>query len=532
MAEWVDRAVSVPPPGSGRPPAMGRPTAQNRSTTQTAQTRTIGQARLAEQVRAATQARPAAQGRPVVPGQRVTATTPFAYRARPLHRSLIASRTLPPREYIAAALISMVIAGGVMVLAFFWMDTPGISLANLGGQATAAGDAAGLLGAYLVLIQVLLMARIPWLERAIGSDWLTAAHRASGESLVLLLLAHAVLITIGYAGSFSKAPSEFLTILDMPYLLDATIGLGLFLAIGFISARAVRKRVRYETWQYTHYLVYVAIVLFFTHEFTAGGSFDANYGARLVSVGIYVAVALTVFAFRVMKPVIFSMRHRLRVVDVHRESDDAVSIYLTGRNLRKLQAEPGQFFRWRFLARGFWWQSHPFSLSAAPNREWLRITVGALGDHTRALQDLQPGVRVFAEGPYGAMTAALRTRRKVVLIAGGIGITPLRALIDPLAAAGEDLVLLYRASRRGDIVFHRELEWLANGGRLTVHYLLGPRDAQPGPLSAERITGLVPDIQSRDVFLCGSTSMIQAAGQALREARVPRRHIHQERFTF
>lgn len=459
-------------------------------------------------------------------------STPFAYRARPLHRSRIAARTLPPREYLAAGLAGAVAVGAIVVLAFFWMETPDISLADLGGQATAAGQAAGMLGAYLVLVQVLLMARIPLLERAIGSDWLTAAHRASGESLILLLVAHAALITLGYAGSLGKAPAEFFTILDMPYLLDATIGLVLLLAIGFLSVRAVRRSVRYETWQYTHYFVYLAIVLFFTHEFTAGGTFDENYGARLFAVGLYALVALTLLTFRVIKPVVFSLRHRLRVAEVQRESDDAVSIYLAGRNLRRLQAEPGQFFRWRFLARGFWSQSHPFSLSAAPNREWLRITVGAVGDHTRALQGLRPGVRVFAEGPYGAMTAALRTRRKVVLIAGGIGITPLRALIDPLAAAGEDLVLLYRASHRGEIVFHRELEWLAASGRLTVHYLLGPRDAHPAPLSAQRITALVPDIHARDVFVCGPTGMIQAASQALREARVPRRHIHQERFTF
>src|SRR5206468_2383183 len=144
-----------------------------------------------------------------------------------------------------------------VVLAFFWTDTPDTTLANLGGQATAAGQAAGMLGAYLVLIQVLLMARIPWLERAIGSDWLTAAHRASGESLVLLLVAHAALITLGYAGSLGKVPMEFFTILDMPYLLDAAIGLGILLGVGFLSARAVRRRLRYETWQYTHLLVYV-----------------------------------------------------------------------------------------------------------------------------------------------------------------------------------------------------------------------------------------------------------------------------------
>jgi len=511
MAQWVDRPVTAPPPARGRSAEPGR---QGRQVSQ-----------VSEAMR--TQALQALQAQPT----RTLVVPPPAYRARPLHRSRIATRTLPPREYIAFLLVGAVGLGAVAVLAFWWMDTPDTTLANLGGQATAAGQAAGMLGAYLVLIQVLLMARIPLLERAIGSDWLTAAHRASGESLILLLVAHAFLITLGYAGgSFGMMSAQFFIMIDMPYILDAVIGLGLLMLIGFLSARAVRRRVRYETWQYTHMLVYVAIVLFFTHEFTAGGTFDANYGARLFAVGLYAAVALTVLAFRVIKPVMFSLRYRLRVADVQRESDDAVSIYLSGRNLRRLQAEPGQYFRWRFLTRGCWWQSHPFSLSAVPNREWLRITVGALGDHTRALQDLRPGVPVFAEGPYGAMTAALRTRRKVVLIAGGIGITPLRAMIDPLAAAGEDLVLLYRASNRGDIVFHRELEWLAGNGRLTVHYLLGPRDARPAPLSSDRLAALVPDLHDRDVFLCGPPGMIQAARQALRTARVPRRHIHQERF--
>ena len=79
---------------------------------------------------------------------------------------------------------------------------------------------------------------------------------------------------------------------------------------------------------------------------------------------------------------------------------------ITGRHLDELRAEAGQFFRWRFLTRDHWWQSHPYSLSAPPTDRLLRITVKALGDHSHDLADLRPGTRVFAEGPYGALTSA------------------------------------------------------------------------------------------------------------------------------
>jgi ferredoxin-NADP reductase len=93
-------------------------------------------------------------------------------------------------------------------------------------------------------------------------------------------------------------------------------------------------------------------------------------------------------------------------------------------------------------------------------------------------------------------------------------------------------VLIYRASDMGEVVFAQELEWMQRNGRLTVHYLLGKRDAQPRPLSAERLTALVPDVADRDVFLCGPPGMVEAANQALRKAGVNRRRLHHERFAF
>jgi predicted ferric reductase len=459
---------------------------------------------------------------------------PAPNRARPFHRQLARERAglSIPRDYLAATLAALVVAGGIGIVIAWYLDTPDAAVAGLGGQLVAAGQITGFLGGYLLLVEVALMARVPWLERAVGTDWLTVAHRGVGEYLVVMLVAHALLTVLGYAGGeWAAVPDQLdAVVLKTPNVLAATVSLGLFVMIGVISARAIRRRFKYETWYFLHLYVYLAIALAFAHQLTAGTHFSGNPAVRAVWSGAHVAVLAAVLVFRVGAPLLLSYRHQLRVAAVEPEAGGAVSIYLTGRRLRHLPVEPGQFFRWRFLTRDGWWQAHPFSLSAAPNREWLRITVGALGDHTRALQKLEPGVRVLAEGPYGAFTAALRTRRKVLLLAGGIGITPLRALLEALPGSGRDVALVYRASRAQDVVFADELRWLEREGRLSVHYLFGPRDTKPEPLSAERLTDLVPDVAQRDVFLCGPPGLVKAATEGLRAAKVPRRRIHAERF--
>jgi predicted ferric reductase len=459
---------------------------------------------------------------------------PRSHLARPFHRQRIGEpkRPMMPRDYLAATLMVLTVAGGLAVVGFWYLETPGAALSTYGGQLIAAGQVTGFVGAYLLLVEVALMARIPWLERAVGSDWLALAHRGVGEYLVIMLLAHAVLTVLGYAGGdWAQVPDQTVTVvLRTPEVLEATAGLGLFIGIGVVSARAVRRRVRYETWHFIHLYAYLAVILGFFHQITAGAHFTTNPLARAVWTGAHIAVGVAVLLFRVGAPLLLTWRHRLRVAAVEPEAGGAVSIYLSGRKLRNLPAQPGQFFRWRFLTRDGWWQAHPYSLSAVPNREWLRITVGALGDHSSSLRNLAPGTRVLAEGPYGAFTAALRTKRKVLLLAGGIGITPLRALVESMPGNARDTALVYRASRLDDIVFYDELEWLEQEGRLTVHYLIGPRNANPSPLSPQKLKEAVPDLGQRDVFLCGPPGLIKAAQESLRKAGVPRRRIHCERF--
>jgi ferredoxin-NADP reductase len=207
-----------------------------------------------------------------------------------------------------------------------------------------------------------------------------------------------------------------------------------------------------------------------------------------------------------------------------------VSVYVTGQGLDRMRAEAGQFFRWRFLDRKSWWEAHPFSLSAKSDAQSLRITAKGVGDHSRSLRHVRPGTRVMAEGPYGNFTARLRTRRRVLLIAGGVGITPLRAIFEAIPASPGDITLLYRASAERELLFGAELDELARSRRIEVRYLLGSRDRRPSPLSARHLRQHVPDIVDRDVFLCGPPGMMNTVVKSLRSLGVRRSQIHYERF--
>ncbi|HVW32786.1 MAG TPA: ferredoxin reductase family protein [Acidimicrobiia bacterium] len=434
----------------------------------------------------------------------------------------------PGREGLVALVAAL---GAVAVLAFWWVDTPPGGLVSAADRLTAAGRITGLLGTYLALVEVLLMSRLPWLDRLIGMDRLATWHRRNGQYCIWLLGAHTLFTIWGYAGTDRTSLfHETALVLALPDVVTATIAFGALVAVGVMSARAVRRHVGYQTWYTIHLVTYLAIAASFLHVLSDGDDFVNHPLNRALWIGLYAGVALLVLVHRIGTPVRAAWRHRLVVSRVEPEGPGVVSIYLTGRDLDGLAAEPGQFLTWRFLTRRGWWQAHPFSLSATPNGRELRITVKASGDHTTELQRLAPGVRVIAEGPYGAFTGRRRTRRRVLLVAGGIGVAPLLPLFDTLPAGPGDLTLLYRTSRREDAVLRDELEEIATRRGARVLYRHGPRTEPPDPFSPESLRSLLPDIAEHDVFLCGPPGMVEQARQSLRAAGVPARQIHHEAF--
>ncbi|MER6373580.1 ferric reductase [Streptomyces sp. RLB3-17] len=435
-----------------------------------------------------------------------------------------------PRPSPAGPLLALLWAGVGAVVALWWYDTR--SVVGLAGWLTDAGRIAGLLCGYSCAVLVALMARVPLLERRIGSDRVARWHAMAGRYTVSLLVAHVTLILFGYAAQDGAGiVHETLSVVfDYPDMLKATTGTLILFAVGITSARAARRRISHEFWYYLHLLTYVAVFLTFFHQLALGSDFVGDTAAQAAWYVLYLGTAALVVWFRLLVPVRLNLRHKLRVESVYREAPGVFSIVVRGERLNELNAQAGQFFRWRFLSDGMRWTSTPYSLSAPPRPDRMRITVKALGDHSAAVGLLRPGTRVWAEGPYGALTAERHTGRKALLIAGGVGITPLRALFETLPGGPGDVTLLYRASTAEDLALGAELEAIAQWRGARVLYAVNGADGTRPRFTAESLRASVPGLAGHDVYLCGPPAMARDLYGALRAAGVPDRRIHHESF--
>lgn len=408
-------------------------------------------------------------------------------------------------------------------------DESASELSAPGGLLTFAGSLTGLVGTYLALMMVLLVSRIPFIERVAGQDGLLRWHRAVAPWPITLLAAHALFLTVGYAQAARAGVwREAGTLLTRyPDVLTATAGLALMCMIGVVSYRAVRRRLRRETWWLIHLWMYLALAISFAHVIVLGPSFVGHPLTQLVWSVAWAGSAGLVLCYRVGLPVARSVRHRLTVTEVRPEGPGVVSVICTGRHLDRLAVSGGQFFCWRFLAPGMWWQAHPYSLSALPRPPHLRLTVKGVGDHSSSLARLRPGTRVAIEGPYGAFTRHAQQRPKALLVAAGIGVTALRALLEDLPRSAAPVVLL-RAARPEDLVLHSEVTELVRHRRGTIHELVGPREQ--AAIDEASLRRLVPDLNQRDVYVCGPEGFVAAIVDVAANLGVPADAIHHEAF--
>jgi predicted ferric reductase len=178
------------------------------------------------------------------------------------------------------------------------------------------------------------------------------------------------------------------------------------------------------------------------------------------------------------------------------------------------------------MAPGLWWEAHPFSFSSAPGRSTIRFTVKASGDFTSKLPSIAPGTPIIIDGPRGSFIGNRVTSDKVLLIAGGIGITPYLPAIEQLLARGKEVTLLYAARRKQDVAFLPEIRSLQRKG---LHFKL---------CLSERHAALDRDMLARftpagtTVFICGPDRMLYGLSRTLRELGFPEDAIITERFAF
>lgn len=456
---------------------------------------------------------------------------PGADRAAPRAATL---RSAAARTLTGAA--AVLVAGNLAGMVWLWISGGNLDKADLTDVLTSAGRLTGYLSAYSALLQVVLLARIRPVERMIGFDRLAVWHRWNGFACLWLLIAHVVLIVAGYAGMDGLSiGGESWTMLAggvYPGMITATVGTVLLILVAFSSLVIARRKLRYEAWYAVHFLSYAGIALGWFHQIPTGNELVLDRIASSWWTSLYVLTLALIVGYRLVLPAVQAWRHQLRVSEVVQEGPGIVSVRMEGRGLPKLRARGGQFLLWRFLQKGLWLESHPFSLSESPDGRSLRITAKDLGDFTARLRELRPGTRVVAEGPFGVFTAETCSTGKALLIGGGIGVAPVRALAEELPGGDGAVTLLHRVVDEGEAIFRDELRRLAEERGVEVHLVAGDHRSEHGRrlLGADHLRELVPDVAERDVYVCGPPAMMRAAVAGARAAGVPRRRIHAERF--
>jgi predicted ferric reductase len=399
-------------------------------------------------------------------------------------------------------------------------------------QIVTASRFFALTGSYLSIIGLLLIARISWIENVLGHDQLVTWHRKAMPYALYFITLHVLLVALGYAGLDQvRIGSEFWTMITTyPWMLPATLGFILLLIAGISSYRIFRHSISYETWWVIHLYTYLGVALSFMHQILTGAMFITHPLARYYWIALYLMVVVAILYWRILLPVANSLRHRLMVDKVASEGHGVVSIYIKGRNITRLNAQGGQFFSWRFLSKDLWYQSHPYSLSAPPTDTSIRITVKALGDSSSELAELKEGTRVFIEGPYGVFKASSARRgRHIVLVGGGVGITPLRAIMEEFPN-NTQIDILYRASTESELVLRKELDEISDRIGARVHYLVGSRTVHT--MSYDYIKKFVPNFEDAEVFICGPEGLVSTVKAAAKEAGIPKNRFHDEAFAF
>lgn len=401
-----------------------------------------------------------------------------------------------------------------------------------------------LLATSLLVVHIALIARIPWIEAVLGLDKLTVAHKKLGKPILYLLLIHFVAAGMSYAAVDSILPLEALVYLNLNFwsVALATIALLLFVIVVFSSIRIARKKLSYESWYLIHLLSYGGIFASIPHQYELGSDFLAQPLLQTYFTLIYVFMGMNLVWFRFLQPIVLSFSSQLRVVRVQPEANRTTSISIGGKGIHKFGAEAGQFFLLRVLTPKQWWRPHPFSVSNAPVDE-IRFTIGNRGDDTAQLQDLKPGTKVILEGPFGVFSESKRSRQYVTLMAAGIGVAPIRALAESLAAEPGDITVIYRVTDDSDAALLGELQRICDDRGHELKLIRGPRPKGDSFLPAQadnerpvpdyaRLVALAPQIVDSDVYICGPAGWSRSVKGALKKLGMDKNHVHLEEFAW
>lgn len=425
-----------------------------------------------------------------------------------------------------------------LIIVFFWWKSAGalLSSGSLPSISLAIGRLCGLQAVFFVLLQLMLIGRIKWVERWWGHDKLAHLHTQTGRLLLYSITAHFLLILSSYS-AFSKinpVAQLFRFFASSDDLLNAFIAFVLFVVIALSSIFISRLKLKYEAWYFVHLFVYLAILLAYGHQLNGGSSFSNMLFAQFW-ISLYVFVLGNFVVFRFLKPTYTLFKHRFYVKSV--TSDDAgdTIIVISGKNMEQFRRLPGQFMIFRFLDKKRFWQAHPFSLSWGTNNLDIRVTAKDSGDFTHELSSLKPGTPVYIDGPHGRFTPK-DDEQKLLLIAGGIGITPIRSILETFAGV-RDISFMYSNKLKSEVPLKKEIEDITKKNSIPAFFFyteekMVEKGEYADRINAQYIKNLVPDFKQREVYICGPKPFIEAISQDLEKNGVSSNKIHFEIFSF
>lgn len=428
------------------------------------------------------------------------------------------------------------------VLVMFLIDGGLKDITDVPTALGALSRVTSLLGTALLLIHMLLIARVPWIDQFYGLDNATQAHKKLGKPVLYFIVAHflASLIQFSITNGKDVITTLFWFITDVPDMLLATIGLFLMIVVVITSLNFSRRAMSYEAWFFVHLTSYISVAVAVPHMFTSGSDIAGKPIQTMIWVGLYLFVYINLIWYRVMVPIRKSYHTRLTLAETVRESPDTTSLYLTGNKLEKVEALPGQFFFLRILTAKQWWRPHPFSMSASSNGKYLRFTIGDRGDDTKLIQNIKAGTPIAVEGPYGLFTEERRTKEKVVLIASGIGIPPIRTLAESMAARPGDITVIFRVRSEDDAPLLSEIREICKRRSFPLHIVAGPRGPNGSWLNIDgsnnpdvaRLTEMAPFVSEADVYICGPDAWSKAVMKSVAKAGTPVVSIHVEEYAW
>ncbi len=392
------------------------------------------------------------------------------------------------------------------------------------------GIAAGTLALALMAVQFALVARLPAASRPFGSDALMYFHRLMGLAAAAFLLAHPVLLI---ASGWPAASLDPLAGPAASRAAAASFWLALLLVLLSVARR--RLRLRYEWWQASHSLLAAAVVLGGAfHGMAAGSGRLAAWLLAAYAVG-FLALLLH---YRLWRPL--ALRRRpWRLIENRDEGASTRTLVLEPAGHDGLSFEPGQF---AWLATGgspFGFGQHPVSFSSsAMQLQRLEFSVKALGDWSSVqVPALEPGQPVYVDGPYGAFTPDRHAADGWLLIAGGVGITPMRSMLLTLRDRRDPrpVLLVHAAHDPGRAIFREEIDRLCGDMNLSIVRVYEAAAAgegvEQGYVTQELLRRHLPSGIARwQCFVCGPAPMMNAVERALLDLGVPAGRIQSERF--